>query len=234
MKGYKQVLRVDLGGEKVVIKLTAMRRKTLKLIITDTADIDLRIPLNCPQEQVQRFLARHEGWIIQRRTDVLAARQRQQNVAGYLGQQLEIGQWPKRCVGLIGQQLMVPGHLEPDEQIAALERWFRGQARARFEADIERWWPCFAHLGTRPVLRVKTMKTRWGSLSKRGYINLNRFLIHLDPELIELVVVHELCHLQHFDHGPGFQALMTRMLPDWRLRDRRLRDVRISGFAPGC
>lgn len=44
----------------------------------------------------------------------------------------------------------------------------------------------------------------------------------LTPDLIELVVVHELCHLRHFDHGPGFRALMSECLPDWRERDKRI------------
>jgi len=37
-----------------------------------------------------------------------------------------------------------------------------------------------------------------------------------------LVVVHELCHLKHFDHGPGFRRLMTECLPDWQQRDKQL------------
>src|SRR5690554_5936291 len=70
--------------------------------------------------------------------------------------------------------------------------------------------------------RVKKMRTRWGSLSQRGYINLNLALIQLPEALMELVVVHELCHLKHFDHGVGFKQLMTQCLPDWRERERAL------------
>ena len=72
------------------------------------------------------------------------------------------------------------------------------------------------------MLRIKRMRTRWGSLSKKGYINLNLALLSLPEDLIELVVVHELCHLEHFDHGPVFIACMTSCLPDWRARDKRI------------
>src|SRR5690554_7982974 len=66
------------------------------------------------------------------------------------------------------------------------------------------------------------MRTRWGSLSQRGYINLNLAFIQLPEALMELVVVHELCHLKHFDHGVGFKQLMTQCFPDWRERERAL------------
>ena len=49
--------------------------------------------------------------------------------------------------------------------------------------------------------------------------------MQLPAELIELVVVHELCHLKHFDHGTGFKSLMSEALPDWRQREKRLQQA---------
>ena len=46
----------------------------------------------------------------------------------------------------------------------------------------------------------------------------------LADDLVDYVLVHELCHLKHLDHGPGFHALMQRSLPDWKERRRRLND----------
>ncbi|MEE4250755.1 MAG: M48 family metallopeptidase [Alcanivoracaceae bacterium] len=39
------------------------------------------------------------------------------------------------------------------------------------------------------------------------------------------MVIHELCHLEHMNHGPGFQALMSQCLPDWRDRKRELNEM---------
>ena len=114
----------------------------------------------------------------------------------------------------------------PDSETAvqqAVERWLRQQARALFEDSIERQFGWFAGQGyTRPVLRVKKMRTRWGSLSAKGYINLNMALLHYPPAALDYVVMHELCHLQHMDHGPGFHALMDARMPDWRQRKHLL------------
>ena len=73
-----------------------------------------------------------------------------------------------------------------------------------------------------PVLRVKKMRSRWGSLSRRGYINLSLALMQYPPAVIDYVVMHELCHLEYMHHGPAFHALMDRRMPDWPARKRRL------------
>ena len=100
-----------------------------------------------------------------------------------------------------------------------LDTWYREQARRHFNTEIDRQFPFFADRGhARPLLRVKRMKSRWGSLSSRGYINLNLALIQLPRPCLEYVVTHELCHLEHMNHGPGFQRLMDQRLPDWRAR----------------
>ncbi|WP_156501161.1 YgjP-like metallopeptidase domain-containing protein, partial [Alcanivorax sp. HI0044] len=78
---------------------------------------------------------------------------------------------------------------EPDSEAAvqqAVERWLRQQARPLFEDSIERQFGWFAGQGyTRPVLRVKKMRTRWGSLSAKGYINLNMALLHYPPAALD-------------------------------------------------
>jgi len=65
-----------------------------------------------------------------------------------------------------------------------------------------------------PKLRIKKMKTRWGSLSKQGLLSLNLELIKLDLEFIEYVIFHELCHLVYFDHSKEFFALLYKILPN--------------------
>lgn len=68
-----------------------------------------------------------------------------------------------------------------------------------------------------PEIRVRYMKSRWGSCyTTRGIIVLNSKLLHYPPESIEFVVTHELCHFVHPNHSPRFYALMDETLPHWR------------------
>jgi predicted metal-dependent hydrolase len=69
------------------------------------------------------------------------------------------------------------------------------------------------------------MRSRWGSCSSSGRISLNLLLIQAAPLLIDYVILHELAHLLEHNHGPGFQALMTALLPDWKKRRAELRHL---------
>lgn len=66
------------------------------------------------------------------------------------------------------------------------------------------------------------MDKRWGSLSRKGRLTLNVNLIQTPKECIEYVVIHELCHLIHHNHGTEFYKLLDRILPDWMKRKHKL------------
>lgn len=63
-------------------------------------------------------------------------------------------------------------------------------------------------------LAVKHNLSNWGSCSSKGNINLNLNLLRLPEPLCDYVVLHELCHLKHPDHGPGFHALLEKLCAD--------------------
>jgi predicted metal-dependent hydrolase len=74
------------------------------------------------------------------------------------------------------------------------------------------------------VMRVqlRSMRTKWGSISTAGTLTLADDILAWPADLIEYIVVHELLHLKFPDHRQGWQASMGMVLPDWRERERRL------------
>jgi predicted metal-dependent hydrolase len=64
---------------------------------------------------------------------------------------------------------------------------------------------------------IRTMKRRWGSCSNKGIITLSTELIKLPDLFIEYVIVHELCHLKHHNHGSGYYKLLSELFPEWKL-----------------
>ncbi len=63
---------------------------------------------------------------------------------------------------------------------------------------------------------IKNTRRTWGSCSRKGNINFSYKLLFLPRELADYVVVHELCHLKHHNHGRGFWAEVARALPDYK------------------
>lgn len=72
-------------------------------------------------------------------------------------------------------------------------------------------------------LDYRNMKSRWGSCRPQtGRVCINIRLALYPPECLEYVVVHELCHMLEPNHGAGFKALITKVMPDWKRRERIL------------
>lgn len=78
------------------------------------------------------------------------------------------------------------------------------------------------HFPPATKLTIRATKSRWGSCSSQGHIMLNLYLIQAPPECIELVVMHELCHLREHNHSSRFYALLSQLLPNWKIRQQRL------------
>jgi predicted metal-dependent hydrolase len=72
-------------------------------------------------------------------------------------------------------------------------------------------------------IRIGGQRTLWGSCSPRGTLSFNWRLVLAPPEVLDYVVVHELCHLRVPNHSRGFWALVERHRPHWRRQREWLR-----------
>ena len=71
-------------------------------------------------------------------------------------------------------------------------------------------------------ITIRNQKSRWGSCSSKGNLNFNCLLMLTPPEIIDYVVVHELCHRKEMNHSFQFWALVEKVLPDFRERRKWL------------
>lgn len=71
-------------------------------------------------------------------------------------------------------------------------------------------------------MRLLKMPKRWGSAGTDGRIALNPELVHMPARCIDYVIVHEIFHLRHPNHGPQFRRHLTSLMPDWRAVKERL------------
>ena len=103
----------------------------------------------------------------------------------------------------------------------------REDALALFTQVSDAVFPLFAQVlnGQRPVLKVRQMKTRWGSCNvKTHHININLALYEKGPECLEYVVVHEMCHILEASHNKIFWGYVAQNFPDWKNVRARLNE----------
>ncbi len=74
-------------------------------------------------------------------------------------------------------------------------------------------------------IAIRDQKTRWGSCSNRNNLNFNYRILFLPDDLVDYLIVHELCHLQEMNHSRKFWELVARKIPDYRFKSRKLKNL---------
>lgn len=101
-----------------------------------------------------------------------------------------------------------------------VNRYLNKRCQEVFYEIASEIYPLFKKYGiTMPRIRIREMKTRWGScLPQKGIITLNTKLLGAPRNCIEYVVLHEFCHFIHPDHSKRFYAFVAMLMPDWKER----------------
>lgn len=73
-------------------------------------------------------------------------------------------------------------------------------------------------------ITIREQKTRWGSCSSSRNLNFNWKLVLAPPEVLDYVVVHELCHLKEMNHSGAFWNEVEKVLPDYKVRQAWLKE----------
>ena len=126
-------------------------------------------------------------------------------------------QWIEERLSLRRQQMVSAPPPPTEAEIAALKE----RAQAVLPPIVSAW---SQKMGVRPTgLKITSARKRYGSCNIADSLCFSCFLMNYPPEAIELVVVHELCHIREKNHGPRFYALLEQYLPDYKERQKLLK-----------
>ena len=198
-------------------QLLRTARKTLALAIDREGRLTVRAPLWTPQSQIEAFILEKHAWIIRTRARLASLPPRavfscvQGSVLPFQGQTLTISLAEIQSVTLHNTTLYVPAG---ENATLLTVRWLEKQARQLLSARVQALAQRFGFPA--PVFRFSRARGRWGSMSARGTLSLNRALILCPPDAVDYVIIHELCHIPHPDHSHAFWAQVERLMPDYR------------------
>lgn len=226
---------IRYGRQTIAFTVERRERGTLEIAVEPDATVVVSAPLGASLESIAEKVCKRAAWI-RRQQDFFSQYQprtpERRFIAGethlYLGRQYRLKVVPHTQAGVkLTRGFIVVQSCQPDRASRTrelVEGWYRARAQTKFaerlEASLERF-PEPESFRPRGLI-VRRMRRRWGSLSPSSRLLLNRRLIEAPVDAIDYVITHELCHIAEPHHGPGFFALLDRVLPDWPRRKERL------------
>lgn len=214
------------GNTIRVLKAAHPRAQRLRLTVTPKG-ARVSYPYGTHPAQVSAFLRSHADWLERKLDELhLTVKPLPPLRLGYTidfplrGETTRLdwaeGDYPRVQAFDGGLTLILP---RPNTRALLIAR---GLLASHFEAqvrrDVSRWLTGYVpQLGLAPTsLRVRPMKSLWGSLDTRDRINLDLALALAPPAALRYVLVHELCHLKVRNHSPRFWAQVENLFPHWR------------------
>lgn len=193
--------------------------------------VRVAVPAAYSEEYARRFVENHSDWILKHlERQLLQSRkpEQKQYVSGekflYRGRNYPLvieetsGQDSyavfkgSRIVACVPKGL--PSEEKSDSVKKLIKEWYMGQADKLLPEQVD----FYAKMLNLPYkkLKIKDQRTRWGSCSNKGSINLNWRIIKAPNQVTAYVIIHELAHLRYMNHSNEFWKLVEHYLPDYK------------------
>lgn len=209
-------------------------------IIVTLGKVEVVAPPKAAEHRIHQFVQAKQQWIIQTLAKIEAHSLHHKSLAPavyghgaevpYRGASYKLAvtasklkrikiEFAEQFIAHVPEALMIEEHSAAIKD--ALIRWMKKQSKTQVEHWVKR------HAETKQLfpqtIKIKTQKSRWGSCGIHNDININWLLIIAPPEILEYVVVHELCHIKIRNHSAHFWALVGEHLPDYQQRKQWLK-----------
>ncbi|MFZ5819192.1 MAG: M48 family metallopeptidase [Chloroflexota bacterium] len=210
-------------------RLVRSHRRTLALIVEADGALTVRAPLKLSQAAIHDFLEKKADWVRKAQAKLKArAGQHPRHIFEtgdafpWLGVsfplQLVAAQRP--ALQFDGVRFTLSHKAQVDAQ-AYFTAWYREQARLHLQARLDHF--ARLHRFTYRGLRITSARTRWGSCNTKNQIAFAWRLVMAPPEVVDYVVVHELAHTVHHNHGLKFWNLVAEIVPEYKHHIRWLK-----------
>ena len=163
-----------------------VRSRSIRIKVGGVGKISVSLPFWVKYASAQQFLEDNRAKIL-----------------SIISRQITSAQSTGTSAGTSAPSCYTPG------QLAAIRKRAKGELPARLEYQCRRINEMFPSLSVHyNKVFIKNNRSNWGSCSVKGNINLNMHLVNLPEELRDFVIIHELCHLVHRNHGAEFHKLV--------------------------
>lgn len=207
--------------------LKRSKRKTMSLSVKPDCSIVVHAPLTTSNERIENFINTHSAWIENQLQRMRQLNEKKQSFTldyssrvYFFGCRLPIEKATVRKAKLKSDRILMPCNLTDEQIRQQLITLYKETAHSYIGNQL----PAFAKMvGVTPTkLRISSAKTNWGSCTA-DRVNFSWHLMMAEKEVIDYVIIHELCHIHHHNHSDKFWAEVSKHCPNWKKLRARLK-----------
>jgi predicted metal-dependent hydrolase len=201
------------------------RIKTSEVIV-DADTITVRAPSNKDRSEIQRLVLNKASWILKKQKEyremipeVAKPSFKPNGTLLYLGHNYPLRiNWGRSrdSIDLVNENFVVntkSSRIKTNYSKGLYEKWLREKSQDIFYDKVQNY---SKKVGVEiKQLIIKNLRNRWGSLTKNGVINLNFNLLKAPDDVIDYIVLHELCHLKIKEHSHHYWDLLYKFMPNY-------------------
>ncbi len=178
------------------VKIIRSNRKTLAIQINPDLSVTVRAPRYAPQSDIERILREKESWI---QKHIEKIREQEAKKKETQGESVEREYLTNEEIKKLADKAL--------QHIPKRVSYYAKQIGVTYGK-----------------IKIRNQKTRWGSCSSKGNLNFNCLLMLTPPEVIDYVVVHELCHRKEMNHSRAFWAEVEKVIPNYKEQVKWLKE----------
>jgi len=205
--------------------VTRRKRKTVSLIVEPTGVVRILAPLRFSDKNITALLQEKQSWVLEKlrivkSSTIVPPDFLEGTELDYQGKMYAIKYEPvirksDECIAILHDQILIFSRSFEKEVVKkSIESWYKKEATLKIQESVLAMQKRMDKLPTK--ISVKTQKKRWGSCTSKGHILLNWRLILAPQEVLDYVILHELCHLYFMDHSPKFWAKVSEFDPKYK------------------
>lgn len=219
---------IPYGNSRIDFNLKRKERKTLGIKVYPDGSTIVTAPIETPYAIVTEKVKSKAQWIDKQKDFFMLFEPRTKEKlyeSGeshlYLGKnyRLKITESNINLVKLKGGYILIGIKDKYNKKLIEkeLKKWYKSKAVIHFQNLFDNRLGLAQELTDKEAsIKYEWFNNRWGSCFKNGTISLNLELIKSPKDCIDYVIVHEMCHLVHYNHSNKFYNLLDKKLPNWR------------------
>ena len=204
------------------------KRRTLSLTINKKGELIVRAPKRLPIYEIMKFIDEKEKWIEGKQKNIFSSRLENEEVENYnkiffLGKKYNIIRLSgTKQIELTDDALICPTNLDENGFKKIIIKWVQKNACEIIKNRIE-YFARLTQIDYKKLI-LNNSKTRWGSCDSNGLIKINFRVVMLPHDIIDYIIVHELCHVLQMNHSAEFYKLIECVLPSYKILKKKLKN----------